>query len=45
MESLKSLERYVDDSVLLFMTKMRKMQGQNIDMGLWAQLFAFGAFL
>lgn len=43
MDSLKDLEPYVDDAVSHFMTKMRGMQGQNINMGLWVQLFAFGA--
>ena len=42
MESLKDLETYVDDAVSHFMTKMRDMQGQSINMGLWVQLFAFG---
>lgn len=42
MESLKDLESYVDDAVSHFMTKMRALQGQNVNMGLWVQLFAFG---
>ncbi len=42
MDSLKDLEIYVDDAVSHFMTKMREMQGQNVNMGLWVQLFAFG---
>lgn len=42
MDSLKDLEIYVDDAVSHFMAKMREMQGQNVNMGLWVQLFAFG---
>lgn len=42
MDSLKDLEKYVDDAVDVFMTKMQEMQGQSVDMGLWVQLFAFG---
>ncbi|MCJ1225072.1 hypothetical protein MMC12_001721 [Toensbergia leucococca] len=39
--SLKDLEKYVDDAVMHFMAKMSGMQGQGVDMGLWVQLFAF----
>ena len=42
MDSLKDLEKYVDDAVDVFMKEMEGMQGQSIDMGLWVQLFAFG---
>lgn len=42
MDSLKDLETYVDDAVSHFMTKMRELQGRNVNMGLWVQLFAFG---
>lgn len=42
MDSLKDLEKYVDDAVDVFMTKMQEMQGQSVNMGLWVQLFAFG---
>lgn len=42
MTSLKDLEPYVDDCVRKFLTAMEVMQGQVIDMGKWAQLFAFG---
>ena len=42
MESLKTLEPGVKDSVSLFLAKMKQLQGQAIDMGVWVQLFAFG---
>lgn len=42
MDSLKDLEIYVDDAVSHFITKLGEMQGQNVNMGLWVQLFAFG---
>lgn len=42
MDSLKDLEIYVDDAVSHFVTKMRGLQGRNVNMGLWVQLFAFG---
>jgi len=42
MDSLKDLEIYVDDAVSHFMTKMRQLQHQSVNMGLWVQLFAFG---
>ena len=42
MDSLRDLEQYVDDAVDVFMTKMKEMQGQSVNMGLWVQLFAFG---
>ena len=42
MDSLKDLEKYVDDAILHFLSKMGHMGGQSVDMGLWVQLFAFG---
>ena len=42
MESLKTLEPGVKDLVSLFLAKMKELQGQAIDMGVWLQLFAFG---
>ena len=42
MESLKTLEPGVKDSVSHFLAKMKQLQGQAIDMGVWLQLFAFG---
>lgn len=42
MDSLKDLEKYVDDAVHVFIKKVEGMQGQSMDMGLWVQLFAFG---
>ena len=42
MDGLRNLEKYVDDAMSHFMMKMREMQGQNVNMGLWVQLFAFG---
>ena len=41
MDSLQELQKYVDDAVQHFMSKMREMQGQNVNMGRWVQLFAF----
>ena len=41
MDSLKDLEQYVDDAVAHFSRKMWDRLGQNTDMGLFAQLFAF----
>lgn len=41
MESLMDLEKYVEDAVAHFMTKMNELQGQSVDMGNWVQLFAF----
>ncbi|KAI4718502.1 cytochrome P450 [Aureobasidium sp. EXF-10727] len=41
MTSLKDLEPYVDDTVKRFMDAMSERQGQVVDMGKWAQLFAF----
>ena len=35
------LEKYVEDAVAHFMTKMNELQGQSVDMGNWVQLFAF----
>lgn len=42
MTSLKDLEPYVDDCVRKFLSAMEEMQNQVVDMGKWAQLFAFG---
>ena len=42
MTSLKDLEPYVDDTVNRFMDAMGERQNQVVDMGKWAQLFAFG---
>lgn len=42
MTSLKDLEPYVDDSVKRFLDAMSERQNQVVDMGKWAQLFAFG---
>lgn len=42
MTSLKDLEPYVDDSVKRFLDAMSERQNQIVDMGKWAQLFAFG---
>lgn len=41
MESLKDLEKYVDDAVEHFSRKMQDRLGENINMGLFVQLFAF----
>lgn len=42
MESLKDLEKYVDNAVAHFMTIMQTRQNQDTNMGLFVQLFAFG---
>ena len=41
METLKSLEQYIDGAVIHFSKKLQDRLGQNIDMGLFVQLFAF----
>ena len=41
METLKSLEQYIDGAVLQFRKILQDCQGQKIDMGLFVQLFAF----
>ncbi|KMU88386.1 pisatin demethylase [Coccidioides immitis H538.4] len=41
LSNMKKLEPYVDKAVVLFMTKMSEMQGQQVNMSKWAQLFAF----
>ncbi|GAB7350709.1 hypothetical protein MBLNU459_g1265t2 [Dothideomycetes sp. NU459] len=41
MTSLKDLEPYVDGSVKTFLDNMKQRQDQIVDMGKWAQLFAF----
>lgn len=42
MDALKDLEVYVDDAVQHFVSKMKTRVGQDINMGLFVQLFAFG---
>lgn len=42
MDSLKDLEKYVDDALSYFISKLHEMQGNEIDLGVWLQLFAFG---
>lgn len=42
MDALKDLEVYVDDAVQHFVDKMKARVGQDINMGLFVQLFAFG---
>ena len=41
METLKGLEQYIDGAVTQFSKKLQDRLGQNIDMGLFVQLFAF----
>ena len=43
MDSLKELERYVNFAIEHFIAKMEERLGQDIDLGLFVQLFAFGA--
>ena len=45
MDSLKALEKYVQDAVSHFMMKLYETQGNKIDLGVWLQLFAFGRHL
>lgn len=42
MDSLKDLEKYVQEAVHHFVTRLYETQGTKIDFGLWLQLFAFG---
>ena len=44
MGSLKELEPSVDEALKVFLTQLAKTGSKPIDMGLWAQLFAFGRF-
>ena len=45
MDSLKDSEQYVDDAVTRFVEIMRRSrQDQILDLGLFAQLFAFGQY-
>ncbi|KAK6392882.1 hypothetical protein LTR65_002964 [Meristemomyces frigidus] len=41
MDSLRTLEPFVDDAVKVFLDNMSERQDQVIDMGNWVQLFAF----
>ena len=41
METLKSLEQYIDGAVTHFSKILQDRLGENIDMGLFVQLFAF----
>ena len=41
MDPLRDLEQYVNGAVAHFRRKMQDGLGQNIDMGLFVQLFAF----
>ncbi|KAF2431084.1 cytochrome P450 [Tothia fuscella] len=41
MASLKDLERYVNQSIEVFLARMGSMVGETVDMGKWLQLFAF----
>jgi hypothetical protein len=45
MSSLKELETSVDKALKTLLAQLAKMRGEPVDMGLWAQLFAFGTFL
>ena len=42
MDGLKDLEPSIDNTVTAMLSRLAQLQGQPIDMGLWAQLFAFG---
>lgn len=45
MGSLKELEPSVDEALKVLLTQLAKTGSKPIDMGLWAQLFAFGRFI
>lgn len=42
MDSLKKLEPSVDEALNVLLTQLSKFGPEPINMGLWAQLFAFG---
>lgn len=42
MATLKDLQPYIDETIELFMEKMRQKDGDIVDLCLWTQLFAFG---
>lgn len=42
MESPKGLEEYINDAVMICVTKLKQRQGTDTDIGLFVQLFAFG---
>lgn len=39
---MKKLEPYVDSAILFLLKKLANMQGQEIDVGRWTRLFAYG---
>lgn len=45
MDSLKDLEKCIQDAVTHFISKLHEMQGTKFDLGVWLQLFAFGRHL
>ena len=44
IDSFKDLEKYVQDAVSHFMSKLHELQGSKIGLGLRLQLFAFGKY-
>ncbi|KAI9667995.1 MAG: hypothetical protein M1821_000815 [Bathelium mastoideum] len=44
IDGLKDSETYVDESVKVFLARLLKLQHRPINMGYWAQLFAFGKY-
>lgn len=42
MESLKDFEIYVDDAIKVLFQRLEERKEKPIDVGNWAQLFAFG---
>ena len=42
LDSLKDLEKYVQEAVHHFIAILHETQGTKIDLGVWLQLFAFG---
>ena len=44
LDSLKSLEVFVDKTIDHFLTRLRSRTGQVINLGDWLQLFAIGKY-
>jgi hypothetical protein len=44
IDSFKDLEKYAQDAVSHFMSKLHELQGSKIGLGLRLQLFAFGKY-
>lgn len=44
MDSMVNLEPMIDELIIDLLRKLRELQGQRIDLGHWANLYAFGMF-